>query len=482
MVTVIALAFAGAAALAASPAKAVGDTIVVRWNAAVLDAVRTSSLGPPMVSRALAIVHTCIYDAWAAYDAVAAGTRYGGGLRRPLLERTEANKTKAVSYAAYRAAVDLFPAHKSHLDAFMSSLGYDPAFNPTDATSPAGVGVQACAGVLAYRHYDGSNQLGDLHPGAYSDYTGYSPVNAPRRAADRINPATVADPDKWQPLTYQNRAGVNVTPPYLAPHWSYVQPFALLSSSIHRSLFGPATYGTAAYKSQADELLAISANLTDQQKAIAEYWADGPSSNTPPGHWCLVAAFVSRRDSHTIDDDAKMFFAMTNAVMDAGIAAWDDKRAFNSVRPITAVCYLYEGRPVTAWRGPGLGTGTIDGGTWRPYQPTWFPTPPFPEYLSGHSAFSAAAAEILKSFTGSDRFGSGTTIAAGSSTVEPGIVPSGDVTLTWPTFSAAAAEAGMSRRYGGIHFAQGDLDGRSLGRLVGTGAWLKAQRYFLGLA
>jgi hypothetical protein len=107
-----------------------------------------------------------------------------------------------------------------------------------------------------------------------------------------------------------------------------------------------------------------------------------------------------------------------------------------------------------------------------------FGTPAFPEYVSGHSAFSAAAAEVLKRFTGSDWFGGEVTIAAGSSLVEPGAVPVTDVTLRWRTFSAAADEAGMSRRYGGIHFVEGDLRGRELGRAVGLQAWMKARRYF----
>src|SRR5438132_5433571 len=111
---------------------------------------------------------------------------------------------------------------------------------------------------------------------------------------------------------------------------------------------------------------------------------------------------------------------------------------------------------VRAWAGPYQGTKLIDGATWFPYQSTTFPTPPFPEYSSGHSNFSAAGAEILKLFTRSDRFSGSATFPAGSSRVEPGAVPGGELTLSWPTFSDAANEAGISRRYGGVHFEQGD--------------------------
>src|SRR5207302_6040302 len=84
-----------------------GDSVVLRWNAAALQGARDSKLGPPMVARALAIVHTGIYDAWAAYDRTAIGTQLGGGLRRPHHERTRVNKETAISFAAYRAAVDI---------------------------------------------------------------------------------------------------------------------------------------------------------------------------------------------------------------------------------------------------------------------------------------------------------------------------------------------------------------------------------------
>ena len=108
-------------------------------------------------------------------------------------------------------------------------------------------------------------------------------------------------------------------------------------------------------------------------------------------------------------------------------------------------------------------------------------TPPFPEYVSGHSTFSAAAATVLTAFTGSDRFGASAVVPRGSSLVEPGATPSADVTLTWPTFSAAADQAGISRRYGGIHYRSGDLAGRRLGREVGALATGRAFGYLLGI-
>jgi hypothetical protein len=152
-------------------------------------------------------------------------------------------------------------------------------------------------------------------------------------------------------------------------------------------------------------MIALSAGLTDRQKMISEYWADGPDTEQPPGHWLRFAQFVSVRDHHTLDDDVKMFFALTNAMLDARIAAWDAKRAYDSIRPVTAISVLYRGKKIRAWGGSGKGTIEMDGAQWIPYQPATFPTPPFPDYVSGHSAYSAAAARILALWTSSERFG-----------------------------------------------------------------------------
>ena len=137
------------------------SNVVIQWNQAALQGVRDSKLGPPMVARALAIVHTCIYDAWAAYDKRALGTQLGGSLRQPRRERTQENKNEAISFAAYRASVDLFPADdKQVFRPLMEQLGYDPDDTSADAHTPSGIGNVACDAVLQFRHHDGSNQLG----------------------------------------------------------------------------------------------------------------------------------------------------------------------------------------------------------------------------------------------------------------------------------------------------------------------------------
>lgn len=276
-----------------------------------------------------------------------------------------------------------------------------------------------------------------------------------------------------------------LSPPFNGGHWvpemvtlaGGIDPLGKLGEDSYLASYGPALYGSQEYTTQALELINISAHLTDEQKLIAEYWDNGPRTELPPGHWCLFAQFVSLRDHHSVNQDAGMFFAMTNAIFDASVASWSAKRVYDSVRPITAIPYLFHGQQIEAWV-LNKGTQPMDGSQWQPYQKSTFPTPPFPEFISGHSTFSAAGAEVLRSFTGSDSFGDSVTFPAGSSTTEPGLVPAQTVTLYWPTFSDAADQAGISRRYGGIHFKAGDLSGRAVGRLVGAQAWAKARSYF----
>lgn len=194
------------------------DNAVLQWNATTLQAIRDTSPAPPVVARALAITHTAIFDAWAAYDHKAVGTRLGASLRRPPAEQTQANKREAVSYAAYRALADLFPSRLADFEARLRALGYDPANSTTDPATPAGVGNTVAAALLAFRHNDGSNQLGNLAPGAYADYTGYRPVNTPD---------VLTNPSRWQPL----RLPTGVEQRFSVPHWGLVTPFALRSGS-----------------------------------------------------------------------------------------------------------------------------------------------------------------------------------------------------------------------------------------------------------
>ncbi|MFZ0745349.1 MAG: vanadium-dependent haloperoxidase [Terracidiphilus sp.] len=475
--------------------------IVLQWNAVEIQAIRDSNLGAPMASRALAIVNTCMYDAWAAYDTRAVGTQLAGALRRPLLERTPANKEKTISYAAYRALTDLLPGNTSSLyKPLMKQLGYDPNDHSTDIETPAGIGNVACGAVLEFRHHDKSNQLGDMDSAAqanalsagikmsaaspYADWSGYRSLNAPTPVPARFPLIKPLNPDHWQPLTYTDGTGSLVLQMFDGAQWCYVTPFAMSKGDQFRALLepGPPKYGTIEYQREAQELIELSATLNDRQKMIAEYWSDGPNTEQPPGHWIRLAQWVSERDHHTLDDNVKMFFALGNALFDASIAAWDAKRTDDSIRPVTAIELLYRGKTIRGWGGPGKGTVEMDGSKWIPYQPKTFPTPPSPEYPSARCTYAATAARILTLWTGSDNFGYSVTLPAGSSKIEPGVTPARHVTLKWETFTQAADQAGMSGRYAGIDFVSADMAGRKLGRLVGDATWSKAQSYFDGKA
>ncbi|MBI3957750.1 MAG: phosphoesterase [Chloroflexi bacterium] len=453
------------------------DNLILFWDNVALDAIRAEPPGPPMVARILAMVHTAQYEAWSQYNDPAVGTLLGDRFRRPIDEHTLENKNIAVSYAAYRVLVDLFPRRTRTFDSKMVDvLNYDPAVVTTDPSTPEGIGNLAGAAVLFHRRYDGANQLG-----GYADTTGYRPVNTPDQ---------VVDLNRWQPLRTANgnqqgvclSGGELITQTYIGPHWGGVLPFALDDGSQITTTAGPIRHPSPEFIAQAQDVISYSAHLTDYGVAISQYWADGPFSEFPPGHWALFSQFVSFRDGHGIDEDARLFLAVNNATFDAGIVAWKLKRIFDSVRPITAIRELFQGQEIVAWGGPYSGTQTIRGEEWQPYQEDCFVTPAFAEFVSGHSAFSAAAAAVLRSFTGSDEFGAYHLYRVGESPVEPNFAPSRSVLLLWKTFTDAADEAGLSRRYGGIHFVEGDLQGRDVGRRAGERVWQKALGFFDGSA
>jgi VCPO second helical-bundle domain len=174
---------------------------------------------------------------------------------------------------------------------------------------------------------------------------------------------------------------------------------------------------------EAQELVDAQAKLTDLQKTITYYWADGPSTELPPGHWAMFAQAADRAVHLSLDATTKGFFALGNALMDASIATWKAKRDQDTVRPITYIRWLYAGKTIKGWGGPGKGTISENGANWIPYQASTVVTPPFAEYTSGHSAFSGAASQVFDNFAGGSwSFGIGlnVTIAQGSSSIEPG--------------------------------------------------------------
>jgi hypothetical protein len=254
----------------------------------------------------------------------------------------------------------------------------------------------------------------------------------------------------------------------------------------------------------------------DYARALAEYWADGPRSETPPGHWNSVANEVSDRlvrrlagrgpELDRLEWDVKLYLALNGAVHDAAVAAWGLKGYYDSARPISTIRYLGErnrlpAEPglvrrrggetfIRAWAGfpkdpatQASGVRWIRAVDWVPYQLPTFVTPAFAGYVSGHSTFSRAAAEVLTAFTGSSYFPGGlyeVPVPRGALKIEAG--PSRDLKLQWATYFDAADAAGQSRLWMGIHVPPDDFGGRRVGAQCGKAAWELAVRHFEGAA
>lgn len=281
----------------------------------------------------------------------------------------------------------------------------------------------------------------------------------------------------------------------------------------------------------------------DYTRVLAEFWADGPNSETPPGHWFTILNTVTdhptfeRRLGGTgpelgpLEWDVKSYFALGGAMHDVAITAWGIKGWYDCIRPISAIramadrgqssdpaaaSYHPDGLPIVpgkielvqtgdplagpasenvgkiklyAWRGPTYipdplttqaHAGWILAQDWWPYQRPTFVTPPFPGYVSGHSTYSRAAAEVLTALTGDEYFPGGMSqfeIKANEYLVfEEG--PSVDMTLQWATYRDAAEESALSRIWGGIHPPIDDVPGRLIGIKVGNAAYAHALSYF----
>jgi hypothetical protein len=577
-----------------------GRSVARAWDEEVLSLIRQVVPAPGVHARNLFHTSVGMWDAWAAYDPTADG--YLVTEKHRADDVTAARET-AISYAAYRvllwryAVVSDLAGAQEQLDGVMASLCYRTDYTTTEGDDPAALGNRIAAAVLEHGKADGS-----LEEQRYADLT-YQPVNPPLEVAE---PGTsMVDPDRWQPLSLAKQIAQNgleipgQVQEFIGPHWGHVAPFALPETAdgvpidpgppprladpatrdeLRREIvdvirkaadldatdgvtmdIGPGAYGDNPLGTNdgdghdvnpaTGEPYAPDVVLRgDFARVLAEYWADGPRSETPPGHWNLFANAVSdapgfeRRIGGTgpeldpLEWDVKLYLALNGAVHDAAIAAWGLKGAYDSARPISYVRYM-GGRgqssdpalpsydPVGLLLEPGLievitpessapgerhahladhvgeiavrswlgspedpetqtsGVGWIRAVEWVPYQRATFVTPGFAGYVSGHSTFSRAAAEVLAAMTGSEYFPGGLmtyTKEAGSLIHEEG--PTADVPLQWATYYDAADQAGISRIYGGIHIAADDVEGRKVGSQVGLGAWELAQQYYAGTA
>lgn len=499
-----------------------------QWNELALKAIRSGAAKPTITAYQMHALTTAMYDSLAMFSAVEIPYKLQPELRRPVVEHTLDNREAAVSQAAYQMLTYLFPDYEASTSEFLDflhALGY---VETTVANStPEGIGYAAAQAMIAWGELDGSNSQNDFKEVTSIIYPDkYEPKNSP----DPIDEIGVFgpdfDPNRWEPLRVPNGSVIDADmrpvvdslnldsfgdQQFLTPHWGAVVPFALTHGSelrppappLHGSddmyvdARGHMSTSEEAYVRQFTEVLEYSANLNDREKIIAEFWADGPRTESPPGHWNQLTHGVIKRDNLGLEESVKLYFAINAALHDAAVATWEAKRYYDYIRPASAIRWLFQGQIVNAWGGPNLGKQPILGETWSPYQSLTFVTPPFPEYVSGHSTFSRAAAEVLTKFTGSEQFFDGVSTTgqdidgdgvedllgqyiapAGSFLVENG--PVQDVRLRWHTFIGAADEAAQSRLYGGIHIQDGDRRGRELGRVIGQRVYEKASRYFDG--
>lgn len=281
----------------------------------------------------------------------------------------------------------------------------------------------------------------------------------------------------------------------------------------------------------------------DYARVLAEFWADGPDSETPPGHWFTILNYVNdhplfekrfKGEGDVLDElewDVKAYFTLGGAMHDAAISAWSIKGWYDYIRPISAIRYLadrgqssdpdgisydpsgirlyeglievvQEGDPLAGeneehvgkiklytWRGPDYidvpetdlaGVGWILAENWWPYQRPTFVTPPFAGYVSGHSTFSRAAAEVLTLLTGDEFFpgGLGEFEAKKNEFLVFEEGPSQDIVLQWATYRDASDQTSLSRIWGGIHPPADDIPGRLIGIEVGIDAFSFAEKVF----
>ena len=394
------------AAIAAAQAK----SVVAGWNEKLMNIGYKSFSPPPVTARAMALLNGALYDLWRYLEvpqAVGSNRFFTTAITRAQGADPQFQAI-ALSAAAATVLKTLFPAYAVEITAYGAALGLGGRY--TWLIPATRVGEEAARHMLDARAHDGSNQLGDLHPGAYSDYTGYTPVNSA---------AAMVDPDHWQPLPYQT---------CVTPFWGKVKPFALKSGDQFRPPAPPSVF-SAQMQAEMQELVDLNANLTPEQIRICEYWGD--NSRVP---WVRFAEMLAYRQGFTLGQEIRLFRALGFAMHDAMVATWDAKLTYDFARPQSAIRTVFAGGALKNWT-------------------SYLYTPPFPEYVSAHSVSGHAAAVVLDHFArGPFRFRQ---------------KASATVTLYWDSFADAAAQAGYSRRLGGIHFLHGDLNGRTLGTQVG---------------
>ena len=604
---VMAFCLSACVAAAVSLPAVAQQSVARQWDQTMLEGIKRDRVRPPVQARNLFHMSVAMYDAWAAYEPSAQSYFFQ---EKITAKDVASARNESISYAAYRLMKHRFAlspnvaAINAILDAKLVELGYSPAVTTTVGNTPAAVGNRIAALVIQRGLQDNSHEEVDHanYPGTYPD------ANPPLVVALPFNP-TCVNPNRYQPLslTFFVDQNGNVIPggfpPKVAPFWGFVTPFAIQPSDMDPArpgvvLAAPAPpalngAGDSTWRASHENVIHLSSVLTpddgalidispaamgnnplgtnsgagralnpvtgqpyapnvvkrgDWARCLAEFWADGPNSDTPPGHWNEIANTVSDHPAFVrqiggsgpvlgaLEFDVKMYVMLNGAMHDAAITAWGIKGHYDTMRPIGAIRYMaqkgqcsdsalphynadglhlvpgkvelitaattapgqrhedlagYEGEiACLTWPGaPASPSNTYSGvtwtlaGNWISYQRPTFVTPPFPGYVSGHSTYSRAGAEILAHLTGSEYFPGGMGVFTCTQNqflvFEDG--PSQTFQFQWATYYDAADNSGQSRIYGGIHPDMDDFPGRVLGSQVGIRAFNKALGLFAPL-
>jgi len=389
----------------------------------------SSSLGDAtLINRLHFVMLTAMVDAAAAYHPSAVGI-YSRFERQPAAQASQRNINIAMLYAAYETLKELLPRREAVWREMLRDYGLDPDATG-DLNSPIGIGRAAGAAAIAGRLHDGMNQLGN-----YADTTGYHPVNSAYE---------LRDPSRWQPGLRRQGSGLYTVQHFVTPQQSIAEPFAIFDPREIRVSAPEASdvENWEAYKDQSDVVLEVSANLTDEQKMMSELFDNKIVSLG------LSYSQIGLDRDLSPQDYARGFFLTSAAIHDASVVTWQEKARFDAVRPFSSIRYIYGDEPVRAWAGPGLGARDLPATQWRSY----LPEADHPEYPSGSTCGCFAQAQAMRRFTGSDELNWSVTFPAGSSRIEPGITPSTDIELRFPTWTEFARNCGQSRLWGGVHY------------------------------
>ncbi len=304
----------------------------------------------------------------------------------------------------------------------------------------------------------------------------------------RINPDAVIDfndyeqPLKWTPIN---------TNFYLTPHWGNVNGFLSESTLDSYTSFVERFLDGIDFQNEVYKVFQTSLNIGDKEKCIAEFWAGGKNTVTPPGFWnTFLIAYYQKYGSNKSDiTEARDFLILNAALLQTSIFVWRTKFNNFQARPIQTIRYYYPNETISYYGG-----NNISSSLWKPYQPSTFITPPFPDFISGHSTFSSVGARVLNKLIGSNLLNLNLSIDgtfmknlsplfSNQNNVEDRVylhcltifpkcseidenVPNKAITLTYNSWDDMALEAGLSRIYGGIHYDSSNYAGYLVGNKI----------------